>query len=116
MGGLAVDVSDVDDRLHSVALTPAGLQLLAERGHFIEVSDDDIRDKSKANIFAKCLVIFQVSWMAMQTISRKGYRLSIVTSRDPHSCPRGMCFGHVSTLVSKTFGCTGAYHCVESRL
>ena len=78
MGGLAVDVSDIDDRLHSVTLTPTGLQLLAERGHFIEVSDDDIRDKSKANIFAKCLVILQVSWIALQSISRKatGYPLS----------------------------------------
>ena len=78
MGGLAVDVSDIDDRLHSMTLTPSGLELLAERGHFIEVSDDDIRDKSKADIFAKCLVILQVSWIALQTISRKatGYPLS----------------------------------------
>ena len=78
MGGLAVDVSDIDDRLHSVTLTPAGLKLLAERGHFIEVSDGDIRDKSKADILAKCLVILQVSWIALQTISRKvtGYPLS----------------------------------------
>lgn len=78
MGGLAVDVSDIDDRLRSVTLTPAGLKLLAERGHFIEVSDGDIRDKSKADIFAKCLVILQVAWIALQTISRKasGYPLS----------------------------------------
>ena len=78
MGGLAVDVSDIDDRLHSVTLTPAGLKFLAERGHFIEVTDGDIRDKSKADIFAKCLVILQVTWIALQTISRKatGYPLS----------------------------------------
>lgn len=78
MGGLAVDVSDIDDRLHSVTLTPAGLKILAKRGHFIEVSDSDIRDKSKADIFAKCLVILQVVWIALQTISRKatGYPLS----------------------------------------
>ena len=78
MGGLAVDVSDIDDRLHSVTLTPTGLKLLADRGHFITVSDEDIRDKSKADIFAKCLVILQVTWVALQTISRKatGYPLS----------------------------------------
>ncbi len=78
MGGLAVDVSGIDDRLHSMTLTPSGLELLAERGHFIEVPDDDIRDKSKADIFAKCLVILQVSWIALQSISRKatGYPLS----------------------------------------
>ena len=77
MGGLAVGVSDIDDRLHCVTLTPMGLKLLAKRGHFIEVPDDDIRDKSKANIFAKCLVILQVTWIALQTISRKatGYPL-----------------------------------------
>ena len=78
MGGLAVDVSDIDDRLHSVTLTPADLKFLAKRGHFIEVTDGDIRDKSKADIFAKCLVILQVTWIALQTISRKatGYPLS----------------------------------------
>ena len=78
MGGFAVDVSDIDDRLHSVTLRPAGLKLLAARGHFIEVPDGDIRDKSKADIFAKCLVILQVTWIALQTISRKatGYPLS----------------------------------------
>ena len=78
MGGFAVDVSDIDDRLCSVTLTPAGLKLLARRGHFIEVSDGDIRDKSKADIFAKCLVILQVTWIALQTISRKatGYPLT----------------------------------------
>ena len=71
MGGLAVDVSDIDDRLHVVTITPAGLIFLVERGHSIEVSDDNIRDKSKADIFAKCLVILQVTWIALQTISRK---------------------------------------------
>ena len=71
MGGLAVNVSDIDDRLHSVTLTPAGLILLAERGHFVEISDADIRDKSKADVFAKCLVILQVTWIAAQTILRK---------------------------------------------
>ena len=78
MGGLAVEVSDIDDRLHSLTLTPSGLLFLAKRGHFIEVSDGDIRDKSKADIFAKGLVILQVSWIALQTISRKaaGYPLS----------------------------------------
>ena len=78
MGGLAVDVSDIDDRLHTVTLTPAALRLLAERGHFLEVSDGDIRDKSKADIFAKCLVILQVTWIALQSISRRatGYPLS----------------------------------------
>ena len=78
MGGIAVDVSDIDDRLHYVTLTPAGLVFLARRGHFVEIFDRDIRDKSKADIFAKCLVILQVSWIALQTISRKasGYPLS----------------------------------------
>ena len=78
MGGLAVKVSDIDDQLHVVTITPAGLIFLAERGHFSEVSDDDIRDKSNVDIFAKCLVILQVTWIAVQTISRKatGYPLS----------------------------------------
>jgi len=61
MGGLAIDVSDIHDQLSIVTLTPAGLDYLARRGRFIEVSDEQIHDKSKAESLGKGLVVLQVS-------------------------------------------------------
>lgn len=78
MGGLAVDVSDIHNNLSTVVLTPRAVIMLARRGHFIMIPDGDIRDKSKADVLAKGLVILQVSWMILQSVSRAiaGYPLS----------------------------------------
>ena len=40
-------------------------------GDFIDLLDQDIKDKSKADILAKGLVILQVAWIYVQCISRK---------------------------------------------
>ena len=66
-----VDVSDIHDNVTRATLTPAGVLSLAEEGHFIDISDQDIQDKSKADILAKSLVILQVSWICLQCVSRK---------------------------------------------
>lgn len=71
MGGLAVDVSPIHDRLQIVPLTPNGVLHLARKGHFIAVSDEEIKDKSKANLLAKTLVLLQISWTMLQCVSRK---------------------------------------------
>lgn len=71
MGGLAVDVSDIHDHLQRVTLTPAGIIFLAEQGHFFDISDEDIRDKSKTDYLGKGLVILQVTYMFLQCVSRK---------------------------------------------
>ena len=71
MGGFVVDISDIHDNVTRATLTPAGVLSLAEEGHFIDISDQDIQDKSKADILAKSLVILQVTWICLQCISRK---------------------------------------------
>ncbi|KAL8966178.1 MAG: hypothetical protein Q9183_003488 [Haloplaca sp. 2 TL-2023] len=71
MGGLAVDVSHMHDRLTKIFLTPQGVIHLAERGYFFHVSDADIEDKSKADALAKALVLTQITWTVLQCLSRK---------------------------------------------
>ena len=71
MGGLAVDVSHIHDRLKKVFLTPEGVIHLADRGYFLHVSDADIEDKSKADTLAKALVLSQIIWTVLQCLSRK---------------------------------------------
>lgn len=80
MSGLSIDVSHLHDRLKKVTLTPNGLLHLAEKGHFICISDADIKDKSKANTLAKGLVFLQITWTILQCLSRKvvGLPLSIL--------------------------------------
>ena len=46
-------------------------------GHFMILSDEDIRDKSKTDLFAKALVILQVTWLLLQCVSRKVSDLSL---------------------------------------
>ncbi|KAL8939592.1 MAG: hypothetical protein Q9216_003272 [Gyalolechia sp. 2 TL-2023] len=77
MGGLAVDLSPIHDKVRIVLLTPMGVLQLARKGYFINVSDEDIKDKSKANLLAKGLVLLQISWMMFQCISRKAAGLPI---------------------------------------
>ncbi|KAF4970712.1 hypothetical protein FSARC_2343 [Fusarium sarcochroum] len=55
----------------SVRLGPKGVTQLAERGHWIRISEKRIDDKSKADTLQKILVVIQVSWMVMQCIARR---------------------------------------------
>ncbi|KAF4980411.1 hypothetical protein FZEAL_3564 [Fusarium zealandicum] len=70
MGGLVMDIRNLHDECTQVTLTPEGLLYLAQNGHFIFVSDDTIKDKSKSDAFAKVIVMLQVTWMIVQTCSR----------------------------------------------
>ena len=80
MGGFAVDVSDIHDTLSVVSLSIPGILYLARRGIYLEASDKDIVDKSKADSLAKGLVLLQVLWMILQCISRAavGYPLAVL--------------------------------------
>ena len=80
MGGFVVDVSHLHNTLSRLTISPKGVAFLAKHGHFLKASDATIRDKSKANILAKALVCFQVTWMLVQTISRKivGYPITLL--------------------------------------
>ena len=77
MGGFVVDVSDIHDTHSLLTFQPSGIVKLAEKGHFIEISEKAIKDKSKADILAKSLVCVQVCWMVIQCIGRKAAGLPI---------------------------------------
>lgn len=77
MGGLAVNVSPIHDKLETIMLSPHGVLYLARKGHFIDVSDHDIKDKSKADLLAKGLVLLQITWTMLQCLSRKAASLPI---------------------------------------
>ena len=51
---------------------------LAYFGHFMILSDEDIREKSKTDLFAKALLILQVTWLLLQCVSRKISGLPLV--------------------------------------
>ena len=77
MGGIAVDVNEMHDRISNLTLTPAGIIYLAKQGHFIDIPDQEIYDKSKADVLAKSLVILQVSWVFVECVSRKAAGLPL---------------------------------------
>ena len=80
MGGFVYDVENLRDDLSLVTVTPRGIIALAIQGHFVDISPEDITDKSKADIFTKSLICIQVSWMVLQCIARKaaGYPLTLL--------------------------------------
>lgn len=77
MGGFVVDVRHLHNRFERVTLTSAGVRLLAEEGLFLEIADDSIRDKSKADWLAKALVCIQVLWLVLQILDRVVFGLPI---------------------------------------
>ncbi|KAI4129987.1 MAG: hypothetical protein LQ341_006513, partial [Variospora aurantia] len=80
MGGFVIDVSHLHNSLSRLTITPKGVAFLAKHGHFVKIPDSTIQDKSKADILAKVLVCVQVSWMLVQTISRRivGYPITLL--------------------------------------
>ena len=65
MGGVVYDVENLRDDICLVTLTPRGVIALARQGQFVNISTEDITDKSKADIFTKTLICIQVSWMVI---------------------------------------------------
>ena len=80
MGGFIVDVSHLHNTLTRLTISPKGIAFLAKHGHFVKMSDVAIKDKSKADMLAKALVCVQVSWMLVQTVSRRivGYPITLL--------------------------------------
>ena len=80
MGGFVFDVSAIHNTLSRLTISAKGLAFLAKHGHFVKISDAAIRDKSKADMLVKSLVCIQVSWMLVQTVSRKsvGYPITLL--------------------------------------
>lgn len=77
MGGFVVDVSEIHDSCSLLTLQPLGIVELAKNGHFLEISEKAIKDKSKADVLAKLLVCVQVLWMVIQCIGRTAEGLPI---------------------------------------
>lgn len=80
MGGFVYDVENLTNSFSLMTLTPRGIIALARQGQFVDISTQDITDKSKADFFTKSLVCVQVSWMVIQCIARKaaGYPLTLL--------------------------------------
>lgn len=81
-----------------LTLTARGVALLASCGHLPNISEAEIKDKSKANNVAKALVIIQASWMLVQVhwapccrltrhSARRKYNSACVSGY-PFVCPR----------------------------
>ena len=75
-----MDVSKLHDSMTRATVTPEGIITLARAGHFFEVSNNSINDKSKADALGKALVVVQVSWLLVNCIGRKvlGYPLALL--------------------------------------
>ena len=80
MGGFVIDVSHLHNTITRLTISPKGVAFLAKHGHFLRIADAVIKDKSKADTLAKSLVCIQVSWMLVQTISRRivGYPITLL--------------------------------------
>lgn len=80
MGGFVYAVDDLSPRKSRMILTPLGVIALARQGHFVNINQSTIEDKSKANILTKSLICIQVSWMVIQCIARAaaGYPLTLL--------------------------------------
>lgn len=80
MGGFVIDVSHLHNTLSRLTISPKGIAFLAKHNHFVRIPEAVIRDKSKADTLAKALVIVQVSWMVVQTVSRRivGYPITLL--------------------------------------
>lgn len=80
MGGFCADVGFIHNTWTRLTVTAEGMLYLAKRGHFVDIGGDSIRDKSKADLLAKGLVIFQVLWLVGQAIERKvaGYPITLL--------------------------------------
>lgn len=71
MGGLRFDDNSVPESGESSrCLTVKGCRELADLGTFIEIDDDAIGRRQKANAFTKVLVCLEVLWMSIQCIAR----------------------------------------------
>lgn len=80
MGGFVIDTKPTDGKEYirgcpRLTVTPRGIQFLALNGIIPHVSKSSIKDKSKANAFAKIFTCTQGSWLIVQCISRLCYKL-----------------------------------------
>ncbi|ORY15728.1 hypothetical protein BCR34DRAFT_558444 [Clohesyomyces aquaticus] len=77
MGGITIQAGDGFDGSPQFSLTPEGVRLLSFLGRLPEVSESQVRDKSKADGLAKSIVCLQAGWMILQVVARLIQQLPI---------------------------------------
>ena len=95
MGGYAVDGTVTDPTTFETKqqrriVTALGLELLARAGALPALSNQDIKDRSKADLFAKTIVLLQIAWFGLQVISRLAAGLA-VTPLEAHTAVHVCC-------------------------
>ena len=75
-GGFCVDSSSFFPK-QRLYLTPAGIIELARLGIMPSIDEEAIQDRSKADVFAKSIVLIQVTWFLVQTLARLVQNLPI---------------------------------------
>ncbi|KAK5237706.1 hypothetical protein LTR47_000798, partial [Exophiala xenobiotica] len=69
---------------HEYSFTPAGVELLAMADGLPAVTKEDVEERSNADVIAKIIVLCQVTWFALQVLSRLIKRLP-VTALETHT-------------------------------
>ncbi|KAK5197313.1 hypothetical protein LTS13_002318 [Exophiala xenobiotica] len=74
MGGLSVRLRHENSngvlQDHEYSFTPAGVELLAMADGLPAVTKEDVEERSNADVIAKIIVLCQVTWFALQVLSR----------------------------------------------
>jgi hypothetical protein len=75
MGGFMFDTNDKGEEAYipgskPIILFPRAVEMIAEKDHLPDIPHTLILDKSKADSFAKGIVIVQASWLVLQCITR----------------------------------------------
>lgn len=88
MGGFAMTTTYTDRHGHEKTIrrlvASEGIMILAKTGHLPAIQVTDVEERSKADLFAKLLVLLQILWFAIQVMARLFQRIT-VTLLETHS-------------------------------
>ncbi|PLB49778.1 hypothetical protein P170DRAFT_426646 [Aspergillus steynii IBT 23096] len=88
MGGYAMETRyhthDGEEHILRRLVTADGISILARIGELPAITLNDIEERSKADIFAKSIVVGQIIWFALQVFGRLGRNLP-VTPLETHT-------------------------------
>ena len=82
MGGFVIDTHAADGKEYipdspRLTFTSRGIEFLALNGIFPAIFESFIKDKSKANAFAKIFTCLQGAWLIIQCIAQLSYKLPV---------------------------------------
>lgn len=106
MGGFVADVSELHSSFGRVTITATGIVELARRGQFMDIDARSIADKSKADIFAKGMVMAQLVWLIVNCIGRKVARYPL-TLLEIHTCVHVLCALIIYCIWLKVYPTSG---------